>query len=71
MRPALRPERVRVAALGVVQLSDAQVQALQKAREQERIRAEKKRQLWAEHEDRLKAIAAKLQPAQLRIMSGL
>src|SRR3954449_4701365 len=34
-RPTLRPERVRMAALGAVKLSDAQMQALQRAREQE------------------------------------
>jgi len=54
-----------------VKLSDAQVQALQRAREQERIRAEQKRQLWAEHESRLMAIEAKLKPTQLRIISGM
>ena len=70
-RPTLRPERVRVAALGAVKLSDAQVQALQRARDQERIRAEQKRQLWADHASRLKAIEAKLKPTQMKIMSGL
>jgi len=69
--PPMRPERIRVAVLGAVKLSDAQVQALQRAREQERIGTEKKRQLWADHEGRLKTIEAKLKPAQLRIMSGL
>jgi len=54
-----------------VKLSDAQVQALQRARDQERIRAEQKRQLWADHASRLKAIEAKLKPTQMKIMSGL
>jgi len=48
-----------------------QAQALQRAREQERVRAEKKRELWAAHEQRMQAITAKLEPSQLKIMSGL
>ena len=69
--PPLPPERLRVASVGAVKLSGAQAQALSRAREQERVRAEKRRQIWIAHEDRMNAITAKLKAPQLKIMSGL
>ena len=69
--PPLRPERLRVASVGGVKLSEAQAQALLRAREQERTRAERRRQIWAEHDSRMEAITAKLKAPQLKIMSGL
>ena len=69
--PPVRPERLRVASVGAVKLSDAQAQALSRAREQERARAEQRRQIWAAHDGRMNAITAKLKAPQLKIMSGL
>lgn len=69
--PPLPPERLRIASVGAVKLSGAQAQALSRAREQERVRAEKRRQIWVAHEGRMNAITAKLKTPQLKIMSGL
>lgn len=69
--PPVRPERLRVASVGAVKLSNAQAQVLLRAREQEKARAEQRRQIWATHEDRMNAITAKLKTPQLKIMSGL
>ncbi len=42
-----------------------------RAREQERARAEKLRQIWAEHNSRMDAITSKVKVPGLKIMSGL
>jgi hypothetical protein len=68
---ARRPTSLRVAALGAPRLSEAQASALVVARERDRTRKAKSRQLWAAHEARLQAIEAKLKPAQLRIAGGI
>lgn len=70
-RAPLGPGRLKVAAVGEVKLSEAQARALAAAREQERARRAKSRQLWAAHAARLQAIEAKLKPAHLRISSGI
>jgi hypothetical protein len=66
-----RPTNLRVAALGAPKLTEAQASALVVARERDRARKAKSRQLWAAHSARLQAIEAKLKPAQLRIAAGL
>jgi soluble lytic murein transglycosylase-like protein len=68
---ARRPTNLRVAALGAPKLSEAQASALVVARERDRTRKAKSRQLWAAHAARLQAIEAKLKPAQLRIAGGI
>jgi hypothetical protein len=68
---ARRPTNLRLAALGAPKLSEAQAGALVVARERDRTRKAKSRQLWAAHEARLQAIEAKLKPAQLRIAGGI
>jgi hypothetical protein len=54
-----------------VKLSEAQAQALMRARQQEKARAEKRRQIWAEHERRMDAITSKVKGQGLKIISGL
>ncbi len=66
-----RPARIRVASVGTVKLSEAQAEMLRRSREQDRARAEKRRQIWAEHDSRMDAINARLKKPQLTIMSGL
>jgi hypothetical protein len=66
-----RPSNLRVAALGSPKLSEAQTAALVVARERDRVRKAKSRQLWAAHAARLQAIEAKLKPSQLRIAGGI
>jgi len=68
---ARRPTNLRVAALGAPKLTEAQASALAVARERDRARKVKSRQLWAAHAARLNAIEAKLKPSQLRIAAGL
>jgi hypothetical protein len=68
---ARRPTNLRVAALGAPKLTEAQASALAAARERDRARKAKSRQLWAAHAARLNAIEAKLKPSQLRIAAGL
>ena len=68
---ARRPSNLRVAALGSPKLSEAQTAALAVARERDRVRKAKSRQLWAAHAARLQAIEAKLKPSQLRIAGGI
>ena len=65
-----RPARIRVASVGEVKISEAQAEVLRRSREQDRIRAEKRRQIWAEHNSRMDAITAKLKKPQLTIMSS-
>ena len=69
--PPRRPERLRLASLGQLKLSETQALALRRAREAERFRAENRRQMWAEHTARLNVIAGKIKPARLNIMTGL
>ena len=66
-----RPGPIRIASVGNVRLSEAQAETLRRSREQDRARAEKRRQIWAEHDSRMDAISAKLKKSQLAIMSGL
>jgi hypothetical protein len=68
---ARRPSNLRIAALGAPRLSEAQASALVVARERDRARKAKSRQLWAAHAARLQAIEAKLKPSQLRIAGGI
>lgn len=69
--PPLPPARIRVASVGAMKLSEAQAKALLIAREHERVRSSRHRQIWVEHDIRIKTINAKLKTPQLRIMSGL
>lgn len=68
--PPLPPARIRMASVGAMKLPDSQAQPSLIAREQERIRAERRREIWAEHNARMDAIAARLKAPQLRIMRG-
>jgi hypothetical protein len=58
--------KVRLAALGDVKISE------EKAREMARAQARrtKSRQMWAAHEERMRAITSKVRPADLRIAAG-
>jgi len=69
--PPLPPARIKLASVGPVKLSEAQAQALMRARQQELARAEKRRQIWAEHNSRMDAITSKVKARGLTSMSGL
>lgn len=66
--PPLPPARIGVASIGAVKLPSPQALARLRARELEKSRAERRRQIWATHNGRKEA--AKLNAPQLKIMRG-
>ena len=69
-QPPRRPEKLRLASVGRMKLSDTELAALERQRAAERLRKEVRRRMHNEHDARMTAVLSKIKPTQLNIMAA-
>jgi len=69
---ALRPQlgSIRLASIGPVTLSPAQINKMNDRHQMARLRKLKGAQFWAAHETRIKFLKARIKAAQQRVLRG-